>query len=74
MASKGKIIQISTDELKELIGAAVEQKLLELFGDPDDGLILTKTMRARLLRQKRAVAKGDRGESLDKVVAQLGLA
>ncbi len=39
----------------------------------DEGLELTKTFRKRLLRQKKAVAKGERGELLDDVVARLGL-
>jgi hypothetical protein len=69
-----KVIQLTTDELKDLIGAVVEQKLIELFGDPDQSLILTKTMRSRLVRQKKAVAKGERGESFEAVVGRLGLA
>ena len=69
-----KVAQMATDELKEVIGAAVEQKLLELFGDPDEGLVMTKTLRNRLLRQKKAVAKGERGELFEDVVARLGLA
>ena len=68
-----KVAQMTTDELKEVIGAVVEQKLLELFGDPDEGPVMTKTLRNRLLRQKRAVAKGDRGELFEDVVAGLGL-
>jgi hypothetical protein len=47
--------------------------LLELFGDPDEGLVMTKTLRNRRLRQKRAVAKGDRGELFEDVVAGFGL-
>ena len=69
-----KVVQLTTEELKDLIGTVVEQKLLELFGDPDRGLVLTKTMRLRLMRQKKAVAKGERGEVFEAVVARLGLA
>jgi hypothetical protein len=68
-----KVAQMTTDELKEMISAVVEQKLLELFGDPDEGLVMTKTLRNRLLRQKRAVAKGERGKLFEDVVAGLGL-
>ncbi len=57
-----RVAQMTADELKEIIGAIVEQKLVELFGDPDEGLVMTKTLRNRLLRQKKAVAKGERGE------------
>ncbi|MBI3361698.1 MAG: hypothetical protein HY023_11380 [Chloroflexi bacterium] len=69
-----KVIQITTDELTEIIGAVVEQKLIELFGDPDEGLVLTRTMRNRLLRQKKAVASGERGELFESVVVRLRLA
>ena len=69
-----RVAQMTADELKEIIGTTVEQKLIELFGDPDEGLVMTKTLRNRLLRQKKAVAKGERGELFDAVVARLGLA
>jgi hypothetical protein len=65
--------QLSTDELKEIIGSVVEQKLKEIFGDPDEGLELRADVRDRLLRQKKAVAKGERGEALDEVVKRLGI-
>jgi hypothetical protein len=68
------VAQMTTDELKELIATIIEQKLVELFGDPDDGLVMTKTLRNRLLRQKKAVAKGERGELFEDVAARLGLA
>jgi len=68
-----KVVHMQADELKEMIGAIVEQKLIELFGDPDEGLVMTKTLRNRLLRQKRAVAKGERGELFEDVVVRLGL-
>jgi hypothetical protein len=68
------VAQMTTDELKELIATIIEQKLVELFGDPDDGLVMTKTLRNRLLRQKKAVTKGERGELFENVAARLGLA
>jgi hypothetical protein len=52
----------------------VEEKLMQLLGDPDTGLILRENVRKRLLRQKRAVSKGERGESLDAVVRRFKLA
>lgn len=67
------VIQVSKQELTQLISNAVEQKLLELFGDPDDGLSMKENVRKRLLRQKKAVAKGDRGADLNSVRNQLGL-
>jgi hypothetical protein len=65
--------QMTPDELREMIGALIEQKLLELLGDPDEGLEIRKAVRDRLLRQKKAVAGGERGEPLDEVTRRLGL-
>ncbi|HKZ87443.1 MAG TPA: hypothetical protein VJ793_27775 [Anaerolineae bacterium] len=68
------VSQMTTDELKQMIGELIEQKLLELVGDPDEGLPIRKALRDRLLRQKKAVARGERGERFDEVVQRLGLA
>ena len=65
---------MSKDEFKEMLAMTVEQKLLELLGDPDEGLEIRKSVRERLLRQKKAVAAGERGEPLEDVVRRLGLA
>jgi hypothetical protein len=48
-------------------------KAREMLGDPDEGLPIRKSVRERLLRQKQAVAAGERGELLDEVVRKLGL-
>jgi hypothetical protein len=67
------IAQMTKDELRELIENIIEQKLLELLGDPDEGLPIRKAVRDRLVRQKEAVASGERGEPLEDVVRRLGL-
>ena len=69
-----KVAQMTADELTEMIGTIVEQKLIELFGDPDEGLIMAKSLRNRLIRQKKATAKGERGELFEDVIMRLGLA
>ena len=68
------LTEMTADELKQLVGLAVEEKLIELLGDPDEGVVLRESLRKRLLRQKRAVAKGERGELLEDVVRRLKLA
>jgi len=67
------VAQMSKDELREMIEVTIEQKLLELLGDPDEGLEIKKSVRERLLRQKKAVAAGERGEPFEDVVRRLGL-
>lgn len=65
--------QMTRNELKEMIETIIEQKLLELLGDPDEGLPIKKSVRDRLSRQKQMVAAGERGEPFEEVVRQLGL-
>ena len=67
------VAQMTKDELKTLIEETVEEKLIELFGDPDDRLRLKEEVVERLLKQKRAVERGERGESFDEVVSRVGL-
>lgn len=67
------VAQMTKEELWEMIEAAIEQKLLEILGDPDEGLEIRETVRDRLLRQKEAVVAGERGQPLEDVVQQLGL-
>lgn len=68
-----KVSEMTAAELKEMIEAVIEQKLLELFGDLDEGMSLKKSVRERLLRQKRAVARGERGVPFEEVVRKLEL-
>jgi len=66
------VAQMTKDELREMIEDIVEQKLIELLGDPDEGLSIRKSVRERLLRQRQAVAMGERGEPFEDVVRRLG--
>ncbi len=67
------IPQMTKEELKELIESIVEQKMLELIGDPDEGLSIREDLLKRLKRQKEQVAAGKRGKPLEDVVKELGL-
>lgn len=68
-----KVAQMTVDELREMIGAVVEEKLMVLFKDPEDDLELTDELQERLLRQTKEIEKGERGEALEDIVARLGL-
>ncbi|MBI1800323.1 MAG: hypothetical protein HY259_08265 [Chloroflexi bacterium] len=68
------VAEMTKDELREMIEDTLERKLIELLGDPDEGLELRTSVREQLLRQQKLVAHGERGESLDDVVQRLGLA
>ena len=67
------VAQMTKRELREMMETLIEQKLLELLGDPDEGLEIRKSVRDRLLRQRKAVAAGERGKPFENVVRQLGL-
>jgi hypothetical protein len=67
------MLKLTSEELSEMIDRAVEKKLIELLGDPDAKSTIDESLRSRLLRQKRAVAKGQRGEDFNRVVNRLGL-
>ena len=67
------VCQMTREELKGMIEAAVEQKLIEILGDPDEELEIRDVIRDRLLRQRQAVAAGEQGLLLDDVVRRLGL-
>lgn len=67
------VAHMTKEELRFLIEAAIEEKLVELLGDPDEGLALKKAVRERLARQRQAVAAGERGRPIGQVVRELGL-
>lgn len=67
------VAQMTKKELAEMLSTVVEQKLIELLGDPDEGLVLKENLRKRLVRQKKAVSKGERGTDFSEVRKRFGL-
>ncbi|MEW6652706.1 MAG: hypothetical protein AB1394_04460 [Bacteroidota bacterium] len=67
------IAYMTKKEFTQLLSNIVEQKITELFGDLDDNLIMKENVKKRLIRQKNAVAKGERGEDFTVVRKRLGL-
>jgi len=71
------VAQMTQSEFKDMLEAVVEttveQKLLEILGDPDEGLQIKEAVQDRLLRQREPVASGQYGQSLEGVVEELGL-
>ena len=65
------VAQMTKKELAQMLSNVVEQKLVELLGDPDEGLELKANLRKRLIRQKKAVAKGERGEDFSETRKRL---
>jgi hypothetical protein len=69
-----KIGNMTADELKDMIGEIIEEKLIELFGDPEDDLGIREPLKARLRQQMKDVAEGDRGKPLMNAARRLELA
>lgn len=71
------VAQMTQSEFKEMletvVETTVEEKLLEILGDPDEGLELREAVRDRLIRQRQAVAEGRFGQPLEDVARELGL-
>ena len=72
-----RVAQMTQAEFKEMletvVETTVEEKLLEILGDPDEGLELRKAVRDRLIRQRKAVVNGQYGQPLEDAVGELGL-
>jgi len=68
-----KVSQMTIDELREVIGLVVEEKLATLFGGNEDELEFTDELQEILSRQSREIENGERGESLEEVAGRLSL-
>ena len=67
------VAEMTKEELRELIEISIEQKLLEIFGDPEEELELKEAVQKQLQRQKAAVASGERGKTLESVIKHFNL-
>ncbi len=65
------IAQMTKEEFREMLDALIEQKLLDVLGDPDEGLEIREAVRERLIRQRDEVSAERRGQSLEVVAKQL---
>ncbi|MDO8752587.1 MAG: hypothetical protein Q7J80_01740 [Anaerolineales bacterium] len=67
------VSQMTKEELRLMIDETLEQKLIELFGDPDEGLELRESVKKRLAKQRIMVERGEYGKDLADVIKELGL-
>jgi methyl coenzyme M reductase subunit C-like uncharacterized protein (methanogenesis marker protein 7) len=63
------ISALSLKDLQELVNGMVDDRLRDLLGDPDLGLVLDETVRARL---KQSLASSERVTG-DEIAEKLGL-
>ncbi|MCL4395437.1 MAG: hypothetical protein M1482_11665 [Chloroflexi bacterium] len=67
------IDKLTIPQFEALMEKAVERKLLEMFGDPDKGLELKPSVKAKLRRSLAAVRRGEHGIPAKQVAKELGL-
>lgn len=68
-----KVKDLSKEELKALVHEAVEEALLELLGDPDQGLELREEINERLKRSLARSQQGLQGMTAAEVAEKAGL-
>ena len=68
-----KVKELSVEQLIALIQEAVEEKLQEILGDPDQGLELKEHIKERLRRSLAAVESGEEGIPIGQVAKEVGL-
>jgi hypothetical protein len=72
-----RVAQMTQSEFKEMletvVETTVEEKLLEILGDPDEGLELREAVRDRLNHQRKAVVNEQYGQPMEDVVRELGV-
>lgn len=68
-----KVQDMTVEEFKALIEEALEEKLEELLGDPDEGMELRPEIREKLERSLAARAQGEKGVPAEKLAEELGL-
>ena len=69
----GTVADLTIEEFREVNETSIEQKLIEIFGDPEEGLELKDAICQQLLRQRISIDKGERGEPLKDAVRRFDL-
>ena len=64
---------MSVDEIKTLVSELVEEKIVELFGDPDGDRELKEAVASRLKASFEAEARGEGGTPASDLAHKLGL-
>ena len=67
------VSDLTVNDLRELIRTEVEKTVLEMLGDPDEGLELREDIKSRLKRSLTQKNAGEKTISAQKVATKLGL-
>lgn len=71
--ANSRVADLSVDEFRDLIKEVVAQTILEIFGDPDEGLELREEITERLHRSLAATQTNGQTQSAEDVATKLGL-
>ncbi len=61
------VAELTPEELRALIEEIVHDQIIELFGDPEEGLAIRLEVREQLEKQRGRVGRGDLGVRLSAV-------
>ena len=67
------VAELSVDELRNLIKEVVSQTILEMFGDPDEGLEIRDEIKERLHRSLSTPSTSMETRPVQDIAATLGL-
>ncbi|GAH81406.1 unnamed protein product [marine sediment metagenome] len=70
-AMSTEVAELTVDELKYIIQEAMEQKLSEMLGNPDEGLELRPQIEQRLSSSLDYVTAGGKTLSLEEITARV---
>lgn len=64
-------LDITSEELTALVKNIVDERIIELIGDPEDDLEIKSELKARLINQRKEADNGDFGIPFDEVLKRL---
>ena len=64
---------LTIDQFKALVHEALEEALMDLLGDPDEGLQLREEVTDKVLASLARTQRGEKGIPAEEVARQLGL-
>ena len=67
MGNEGPL-KLTLESIKELVDELVDEKLLQILKDPDEGLELREEIKNRLRRSLKSQEDGERGVLLENVM------
>lgn len=62
-----QLIELTNEDIKELVDEFVEEKILHILKDPDEGLELREDIKIRLKKSLKSQANGGKGIPLENI-------